>query len=415
MTHPAIRVENLSKRYRLGEAERYRTLRDTIGGWLRPSSRGPAAVAGARNEVWALNDVSFEVPQGQVLGIIGRNGSGKSTLLKLLSRITEPTQGVIDRWGRVGALLEVGTGFHPELTGRENVFLNGAILGMSRDEIRDKFDEIVDFSGVSQFIDTPVKRYSSGMHVRLAFAVAAHFESEILFVDEVLAVGDLEFQNRCLGKMDQIASDGRTVLFVSHSMSTITRLCNRALWLEQGKLLADGPVNEVVRRYIQDQGVQATDWRRPEPCPNRSHIRSSRLCDDAGRKIEQITTTDTLNIEFECRIFESRPDIRIAIAISDAYESYLFASQPMDRGVSHPTESGDYRYRVRFPGPVLLPQSYCLTVSLYTTSGQHLDNCPHVIRFDVSDAGSKVNADTDRVGMLQLKCDWQLLSGMEAA
>src|SRR5580765_3647216 len=237
---PIIRVENLSKQYTIGgPAEPYSTLRESLVKKVKAPFN--ALRNGRRNgneQFWALKDINFEVTPGEVVGIIGRNGAGKSTLLKILSRITEPTDGRIDLYGRVGSLLEVGTGFHPELTGRENIYLNGQILGMRRKEIDRQFDAIVDFAGVEQFIDTPVKRYSSGMYVRLAFAVAAHLETEILVVDEVLAVGDAEFQKKCLGKMDAVAKQGRTVLFVSHNMNAIESLCQRIAHLEQGQVLA---------------------------------------------------------------------------------------------------------------------------------------------------------------------------------
>src|SRR3972149_4465824 len=240
MSDIAIRVENLGKQYKIGaQIDRYRTLRDSIvaaARWPTRLLRGERTPAD--NYIWALNEVSFEVRKGEVLGVIGRNGAGKSTLLKILSRVTEPSRGFASIHGRVGSLLEAGTGFPPELAGRENIALNGAILGMRRAEIERKFDEIVEFSGVEKFIDTPVKRYSSGMYLRLAFAVAAHLEPEILVVDEVLAVGDAEFQRKCLGKMSNAAQEGRTVLFVSHNMSAITSLCGRALWLEGGSLNA---------------------------------------------------------------------------------------------------------------------------------------------------------------------------------
>src|SRR5260370_11372847 len=231
---PIIKVENLSKQYRIGEhRESYAAWRDTIAGCVRaPLNRLRRNGHAAKNTIWALKDVGFEVLPGEVLGVIGRNGAGKSTLLKILSRITDPTTGQVDLYGRVGSLLEVGTGFHPELTGRENIFLNGSMLGITRKEIERKFDQIVDFSGVETFIDTPVKRYSSGMYVRLAFAVAAHLEPEILVVDEVLAVGDAEFQKKCLGKMGDVASEGRTVLFVSHNTAAVPKLCRHAGWVE---------------------------------------------------------------------------------------------------------------------------------------------------------------------------------------
>jgi lipopolysaccharide transport system ATP-binding protein len=252
MSEIAIRVEHLGKQYKLGGKQAsYSTFRETLVHaanapvrWLKGERRPE------QNEFWALDDVSFEVKHGEALGIIGRNGAGKSTLLKILSRITSPTRGRVDIYGRVGSLLEVGTGFHPELSGRENIYLNGAILGMSRVEIARKFDEIVDFSGVEKFLDTPVKHYSSGMYVRLAFAVAAHLEPEILVVDEVLAVGDAEFQKKCLGKMGDVAYQGRTVLFVSHNMVAIEVLCNKAIILSNGKLSNYGQTSEMVKFYL---------------------------------------------------------------------------------------------------------------------------------------------------------------------
>ncbi|MBI2002816.1 MAG: ABC transporter ATP-binding protein [candidate division NC10 bacterium] len=268
MSEFAIRADNLSKRYRIGPRESYKALRDTLTDALvapfrrlrrtgdggrktgdgLPGPRSP--VPGHDSHIWALQDVSFEVKPGEVVGIIGRNGAGKSTLLKILSRITRPTRGRAEIRGRVGSLLEVGTGFHPELTGRENTYLNGAILGMGRAEIDSKFGEIVAFAEVEKFIDTPVKRYSSGMYVRLAFAVAAHLEPEILLVDEVLAVGDAEFQKKCLGKMGDVAKEGRTVLLVSHNMGAITRLCRRAILLDQGRVRLCAPSDEAVAQYL---------------------------------------------------------------------------------------------------------------------------------------------------------------------
>ncbi|MEM9830568.1 MAG: polysaccharide ABC transporter ATP-binding protein [Bacteroidota bacterium] len=245
MSDVAISVENISKRYLIG---------DTSSGSLREVLTGFFSNQGSQKteEFWALKDISFEVKRGEAIGIIGKNGAGKSTLLKVLSRITEPTTGRIEIDGRVSSLLEVGTGFHPELTGRENVFLNGTILGMSRDEIKAKFDEIVDFSGVEKFLDTPVKRYSSGMKVRLAFAVAAHLEPEILIVDEVLAVGDAEFQSKCLGKMRDVAGEGRTILFVSHNMGAVKSLCQRGIFLQQGKVAKTGTASEAVDYYLEN-------------------------------------------------------------------------------------------------------------------------------------------------------------------
>jgi ABC-type polysaccharide/polyol phosphate transport system ATPase subunit len=251
----AIRVEALGKRYAIGTREPYRTLRDGLTRALEAPLRRIWGKRGARphssgeRHVWALRDVSFEVREGEVVGIIGRNGAGKSTLLRILSRITRPSVGYTETFGRVGSLLEVGTGFHPELTGRENVYLNGGILGMRKAEIDRKFDEIVAFAGIERFIDTPIKHYSSGMHVRLAFGVAAHLEPEILLVDEVLAVGDAEFQKKCLGKMGEVGRSGRTVLLVSHQMTQIRRLCERSIWLDGGHVRASGPTGDVIAAY----------------------------------------------------------------------------------------------------------------------------------------------------------------------
>lgn len=260
MMGPAIRLHEISKRYQIGLAgeDWYRTLRDTIAGavaapirWVRAARRGHrAAPSKAASFIWALKDVTLDIEQGEIVGIIGRNGAGKTTLLKILSRITEPTGGWAEIRGRVGSLLEVGTGFHPELTGRENIYLNGAILGMRRAEIDRRFDEIVAFSEIEDFLDAPVKRYSSGMYVRLAFSVAAHLETEVLMVDEVLAVGDIAFQRKCLGKMGEAAGTGRTVLFVSHNMAVIQALCIRGVYIEQGRIRVTGSIDEAVAAYL---------------------------------------------------------------------------------------------------------------------------------------------------------------------
>jgi lipopolysaccharide transport system ATP-binding protein len=286
MSNNAIRVEHLSKDYRIGTRQQaYRTLRETVSEAMTAPFRrmrklwqGEASGAAELHETyWALRDVSFEIQRGEVVGLIGRNGAGKSTLLKILSQITEPATGQVTMYGRVGSLLEVGTGFHGELTGRENIYLNGAILGMKRREIMQRFDEIVDFAEVEQFIDTPVKHYSSGMYLRLAFAVAAHLEPEILLVDEVLAVGDARFQRKCLQKMQDVGQEGRTVIFVSHNMPAITRLCQRALLLEYGQLQHDGPAPQVVGAYLNlGLGTSAVrEW--PEPVV-RSNADIVRVC-----------------------------------------------------------------------------------------------------------------------------------------
>lgn len=314
MSDLAIRVENLSKLYHISKKqEKYRTLRDTItDAFISPFRkagrliRGRAAAASDLNEtIWALKDVSFEIKEGEVVGIIGRNGAGKSTLLKILSRITEPTRGYAEIHGRVGSLLEVGTGFHSELTGRENIYLNGAILGMKRAEIDRKFDEIVAFAEVEKFIDTPVKHYSSGMYLRLAFAVAAHLEPEILFVDEVLAVGDARFQKKCLNKMQDIGNEGRTVLFVSHNMSAISRLCSRAILFEEGRLLNDSPAADVVANYLSTgDGISAIrEWTDPLKAPggNIARLKAVRALtlDDKPNEIFNISQPIKIEMEYE--------------------------------------------------------------------------------------------------------------------
>ncbi|NQU26359.1 MAG: ABC transporter ATP-binding protein [Candidatus Nealsonbacteria bacterium] len=283
MTQPTIRVENLAKQYQIGAQEKgYGTFREAIMDLAAAPFHRFRRLAGRSHQhetFWALRDISFDVQPGEVVGIIGRNGAGKSTLLKVLSRITEPTEGRATVRGRVGSLLEVGTGFHAELTGRENVFLNGAILGMSRVEIKSKFDEIVAFAEVEKFLDTPVKRYSSGMKVRLGFAVAAHLEPEILIVDEVLSVGDASFQKKCLGKMNEVSVGGRTVLFVSHNMQAVRSLCSRAVMLHEGKLLEDAEVNEVVDTYLSTALATKTNqtWDTPESAPGNEWIRLHKM------------------------------------------------------------------------------------------------------------------------------------------
>jgi len=311
----AIRVEHLSKQYHIGrKQEKYRTLRDTLaeafvapfrraGRLLRGQATGAAELS---ETIWALRDVSFEVKRGEVIGIIGRNGAGKSTLLKILSRITEPTEGYAEIHGRVGSLLEVGTGFHNELTGRENIYLNGAILGMKRAEIDRKFDEIVAFAEVEKFIDTPVKHYSSGMYLRLAFAVAAHLEPEILLVDEVLAVGDARFQRKCLNKMEEVGQEGRTVLFVSHSMPSITRLCERVILLDEGRIIADGPAHQVVSAYL-NSGLGTTaarEWPDLAKAPGDDvvRLRAVRVRTEDGRVTDAVDIRQAVGIEMEYEV-----------------------------------------------------------------------------------------------------------------
>jgi lipopolysaccharide transport system ATP-binding protein len=324
MSEAIIQIENLSKRYALG---RQRAKGDGLRHAIESAVRNPLqwlrerknSIASQHKEFWALKDVSFEIKQGEVVGIIGRNGAGKSTLLKVLSRITEPSAGRIRIKGRVASLLEVGTGFHPELTGRDNVFLNGAILGMTRVEIRSKFDEIVAFSEIEQFIDTPVKRYSSGMYVRLAFAVAAHLEPEILIVDEVLAVGDAEFQKKCLGKMQDVSKGGRTVLFVSHNMAAVSRLCQRCIMFKNGTPVASGSTDSVIGDYVRDCSSAANFPL--ENFPVRSGSGVVRLTDfyfedDSGNKIKHVQSGSDFNVVFRFKCAPSVAVGKVNIGIS---------------------------------------------------------------------------------------------------
>lgn len=336
MEEIALRVEKLGKQYRIGLSPmQYRTLRETMVEAINiPARFSKSEERQKASTIWALRDVSFELKQGNVLGVIGRNGAGKSTLLKILSRVTEPSEGVAEIHGRVGSLLEVGTGFHPELTGRENIYLNGAILGMKRSEIDIKFDEIVSFAEVEQFIDTPVKRYSSGMYLRLAFAVAAHLEPDILVVDEVLAVGDAEFQRKCLGKMSDVAKQGRTVLFVSHNMSAILRLTEEAIILEKGRLILRGPTQQAVDYYLQS-GFSQTGQRTWDLDEIPSESRPFRpialkLCDRKGNVVDTIRSTEPVSIQVEYVLEAPISGLRVGLYLLTTRGEYVFTSFDTD-------------------------------------------------------------------------------------
>jgi len=321
--HPAIRVQNVTKSFRLGTNSGRPNLTERLLGFVRAPRTNPDT------EFWALKGVSFDVNQGEVVGVVGRNGAGKSTLLKVLSRIVEPTAGRAELRGRVGSLLEVGTGFHTELTGRENVFLNGSVLGMSRREIARNFDAIVAFAGVERFIDTPVKRYSSGMYVRLAFAVAAHLNPEIMIVDEVLAVGDAEFQNKCLGKMREVARGGRTVLFVSHNMTSVQSLCSRCIWLKDGTVHADGTAREVAEAYNRAAAGGGGAEVRLDAHPGRAlgsvrAMRRVRVCDDADGTSPAVPMGGTARVEVEFELDRPLADATLGVVVKDAYYAPIF-------------------------------------------------------------------------------------------
>ncbi|MEI6827066.1 MAG: ABC transporter ATP-binding protein [Desulfuromonadales bacterium] len=389
-----ITVENLGKRYTLHhqQREQYTALRDVITNGVRTFSKkifSPftthTSPVPAEEDFWALKDVSFEVNQGDRIGIIGRNGAGKSTLLKILSRITEPTTGSVRIKGRVASLLEVGTGFHPELTGRENIFLNGAILGMGRVEIKKKFDEIVEFAEIEKFLDTPVKRYSSGMYVRLAFAVAAHLEPEILIVDEVLAVGDAQFQKKCLGKMEDVsAREGRTVLFVSHNMTALKSLCSRAMWLNAGQMIDDGETCKIVTNYLQNGAYKTLEqaWNSNENAPGNDKVRLRRVCiipesDDES----EITVETPLRMEFE--FWNSIPETKLSfsmhlynaegLCIINSGSKFFSGSDGLIKGTCY------------IPGNFLNDGIYRVMIIIVKDGSMHLYSHNDVLIFEVHD------------------------------
>ena len=364
MSDIAIRTENLGKVYRIGEHRGgYKTLRDTIGNTLSAAFRRLRYNPQSSNlnpqpdHIWALKGVSLGIKRGEVVGIIGRNGAGKTTLLKILSRITEPTEGGAEIRGRVGSLLEVGTGFHPELTGRENIYLNGAILGMRKTEINRKFDEIVAFAEIDRFIDTPVKRYSSGMYVRLAFAVAAHLEPEILLVDEVLAVGDATFQKKCLGKMEDVAREGRTVLFVSHNMGTIQELCSRCVLFEQGEIRTIGKPADVISCYLNSSrpACLSTYEGQIDQCKDVSLVRA-KLLGSNGKGASILKLTEPIIIETLWAVRKETSGLAVAIFIKDGLSRMLLVASSEDVGIEI-AEPGIWQLRTEITN-VLLPGDF---------------------------------------------------------
>jgi lipopolysaccharide transport system ATP-binding protein len=395
MSDIAISVENLGKSYLVGhqaERERYVALRDVIGRSARNLARKTGDLLRGRQivqgdeveEFWALKGVSFEVKQGEVLGIIGRNGAGKSTLLKILSRITEPTAGRAILRGRVASLLEVGTGFHPELTGRENIFLNGAVLGMTKAEVRKKFDEIVAFAEVERFLDTPVKRYSSGMYVRLAFAVAAHLEPEILVVDEVLSVGDAEFQKRCLGKMHNVVSEqGRTVLFVSHNMVAVQSLSDRCIVLSRGQLLCDDKSDKAIGAYLGEMGYTASEqiWKDRECAPGNEKVRLARIAIIPENQERSITMKTDFRIELDYCVQTSSPLLHTMYHLYN--ERGILVLTTADRSMGH--EPGIYRSICSIPGSLLNAGGYFLKLQIVENNFNHVYAHDNIASFEVID------------------------------
>ena len=414
---PIIKVENLCKEYSIGVLQGpYETLRDS----LMRAATSPLRLL-RRNgrqrskSLWALRNLSFEVNAGEVIGVIGRNGAGKSTLLKVLSRITEPTKGKVELYGRVGSLLEVGTGFHPELTGRENIYLNGAILGMKKREIEHKFDEIVSFAEIEQFIDTPVKRYSTGMYLRLAFAVAAHMEPEILVIDEVLAVGDLQFQKKCLGKMQDVSKTGRTILFVSHDMSAITKLCTRALLLDRGQMVVQGRATEVVSHYL-DSALGASGtvyWNDPDRRPGTGGFQLISVSlldeDDVPVNVISVERPTKLRIGYSTTVpnFKFRCCARFYTQGTCAFITLEAVENVRER-------PGFYYSTVHLEGNLLAEGDYTVGISVFASRGKKLNYCleDDVVAFQVYDpvTGNSARGDYTEglVGVMRPQLAWDL-------
>ena len=403
MTDSVLSVEDVGKHYRLGGMAPYQTLRDSLAGIF---SRRREASQEQDHGFWALRNITFSLKEGEVLGIVGRNGAGKSTLLKLLSRITTPDEGQIKVRGRIGSLLEVGTGFHPELTGRENVFMNGVLLGMSHKEVARKFDEIVSFAGVNEFLDTPVKRYSSGMRVRLGFAVAAHLDPEILVIDEVLAVGDAEFQRKCLGRMNTVASEGRTVLFVSHQMDAIQSLCSRAIWLESGKIKLDGLPSNVVPSYLASTTATAmSEISNREDRTGEGKVRIAGLAvfDEASRPL---STGRAATIQFS--LVSDTPitsGVIARFAIRDSMDRVitLLTSESTKQELLFQGSHGIASCRI--PKLPLVPGDYVADVSLWR-NGYLQDKVNRAIAFSVMAGDYADSGKSYQVGLFHLDQEW---------
>lgn len=415
MSDSVIRVENLGKKYILGHQreERYTTLRDSIAnsakGLLKSVRRGKSQDGDpSSEEFWALKDVSFDIKQGDRVGIVGRNGAGKSTLLKILSRITEPTNGSIRIKGRVASLLEVGTGFHPELTGRENISLNGAILGMSKVEIASKFDEIVAFAEVEKFLDTPVKRYSSGMYVRLAFSVAAHLEPEILIVDEVLAVGDAQFQKKCLGKMEDVGKEGRTVLFVSHNMATVTTLCQRGIWLVDGEVNLDASAELVTSKYLTYGVENSGEVLLKSPAKNqRFWFKKISLIDAKSHVTANFDVREPIKICLEYEVAQKIDNLEIGFKVFNSFGITIFT---VDRSLSLSSELsvGNYLAEIEIPRLFLSPGSYTINIAAHIPNVEILCLHQSPIGFEIEETGSQMSKYKGQdIGVVLVDLPWK--------
>ncbi|HEX3249371.1 MAG TPA: ABC transporter ATP-binding protein [Pyrinomonadaceae bacterium] len=406
---PIIRVQDLGKQYHIGgPAAAYSTLRETIMELARKPLRS-LTKNGNASTIWALKDVDFEIAPGEIVGIIGRNGAGKSTLLKILSRIVEPTEGRVELYGRVASLLEVGTGFHPELSGRENIFLNGSILGMTRREIERKFDEIVSFAEVEKFIDTPVKRYSSGMYVRLAFAVAAHLEPEILVVDEVLAVGDHRFQQKCLNKMHDVATHGRTILFVSHNMGAVSRLCQRTILLNEGRVVSIGPTPDVVQLYTISNTLGRAEYLQSTAPQKGMNLRRVAILKD-GELRADVGYHETFSIHLEYEVNRALAGGNVGIGLFSADGTCVFASADFD---AHPEllemrDPGYYHADIEIPAQWLTNGRYVVHAYLSSGAGTEIYDNPEALVFTIVDTGTPGSKyGVRRSGVLQPILEWK--------
>ena len=411
-----ITAENLRKKYQIGHERSVGYLRDSLGGFLK-SPLAHLKKNGREDErsIWALMDVSFDVKQGEIVGLIGRNGAGKSTLLKIVSRITEPTSGRVRLRGRVGSLLEVGTGFHPELTGRENIFLNGAVMGMKRSEIALRFDEIVEFAGIGKFLDTPVKHFSSGMYMRLAFAVAAHLDQEILLVDEVLAVGDVAFQKKCMNKVSNISQSGRTVLFVSHNMEAISQICPRVIMLEGGRLVTDGPSDETVRNYLwgtaQNSGEYVYRQDQDEDPPSELMIRSVLIKNSEGMVTTSLDSRQPFSVEIKYEVFERLPFAWVGFVISSANGVVLLCGIEADQmEFAGPRDPGRYHATTTIPARLFNTGNYLLSVlGAKRIGGKYtiLHELKNILTFQIqlADIGHDFGG---RVGIMYPNLEWRM-------
>jgi lipopolysaccharide transport system ATP-binding protein len=415
---PIIKVENLSKAYQIGQIGTGTLSRDVDRFWqtkilgkedpfLKIGETNDRSTKGESNIVWSLKDINFDINQGEAVGIIGKNGAGKSTLLKLLSRVTSPTTGSIKVKGRIASLLEVGTGFHPELSGRENIYLNGAILGMRKKEITRKLDEIINFSGVERYIDTPVKRYSSGMYVRLAFAVAAHLESEILIVDEVLAVGDAEFQKKCLGKMGDISKgEGRTVLFVSHNMGSIKELCTRSILLENGKLIHNGNTKNIIDKYLMktDSGISIWENKR-ETNPEDFYFTRVEILNKKMASSNNIATNEKFFIKIKGHSLRDIPNATISIRFTNSEGVPIFTTALSDLSDSKVISKGDHDYLLEFDNINLIPGQYSLLIACFISRQKLFDSIENDLVINIENL-SGFDLDPDRRGMFIPMLKW---------